>query len=95
MWMDERIGRRINVTRVEQALSRSPAIIATACPYCSVMMADGIATVGQEAAIVTRDIVELVADALLPGGTLVPSAADAGTSDTRVPEPCGARIAAV
>jgi len=69
MWMDERIGRRINVTRVEQGLSRSPAIIATACPYCSVMMKDGIAAVGREAAIVTRDIAELVADALTPGGT--------------------------
>ena len=35
--MDEKIGRRINVTRVEQALPHTPAVIATACPYCSVM----------------------------------------------------------
>jgi Fe-S oxidoreductase len=83
MWMDETIGRRINVTRVEQALPQSPAIIATACPYCSVMMKDGIAAVGQDAAIVTRDIVELVADSLTPGAAPLPrgdmSASDAKT----------------
>ena len=42
MWIDETIGTRINILRVEQALERSPATIATACPYCAVMMADGL-----------------------------------------------------
>ena len=49
MWIDETIGTRINVARVEQALERSPATIATACPYCAVMMADGLARSGREA----------------------------------------------
>jgi hypothetical protein len=30
----EKIGRRINVTRVQQVLPLAPAVIATACPYC-------------------------------------------------------------
>jgi len=67
MWMDEKIGRRINVTRVEQALPHTPAIIATACPYCSVMMGDGLAAVGKAPSIATRDLAELVAEAMVRG----------------------------
>ena len=37
-----RSASRINVTRVEQALPHAPRVIATACPYCAVMMADGV-----------------------------------------------------
>ena len=42
MWMEEKIGTRINVTRVEQALPQQPKVIATACPYCATMMLDGL-----------------------------------------------------
>ncbi len=66
MWLEESIGRRINVTRVEQALPLSPKTIATACPYCAVMMADGLSALGRNDTVDTRDIAELVAAALLP-----------------------------
>jgi Fe-S oxidoreductase len=64
MWMDEKIGRRINVARVEQALPSQPSVIATACPYCATMLSDGTKALGREPEIATRDIAELVADAL-------------------------------
>ena len=63
MWMEENTGRRMNVVRAEQALAKAPAIVATACPYCTVMMKDGIASLGNET-IVVRDIAELALDAL-------------------------------
>ena len=65
MWMEETIGTRINVKRVEQALEKDPRIIATACPYCTVMMTDGVAHHGREETIQTRDIAELVAEAMV------------------------------
>jgi Fe-S oxidoreductase len=64
MWMEEKIGRRINVARVEQALPQQPSVIATACPYCATMMSDGTKALGREPEIATRDIAELVANAL-------------------------------
>jgi len=64
MWMDEKIGRRINVTRVEQALTRSPTTIATACPYCAVMLQDGVNALGQADNVKIRDIAELVGESL-------------------------------
>jgi Fe-S oxidoreductase len=66
MWLEERIGTRINVARVEQALTQGPNIIATACPYCAVMMADGIGALQQEERVRTYDIAELVARAVEP-----------------------------
>ena len=65
MWMEEKIGRRINIVRVEQALPKSPSIIATACPYCAVMMSDGTKAVAEAGEIVTRDIAELVEASLV------------------------------
>jgi Fe-S oxidoreductase len=65
MWMDERIGKRIDIARVEQALEKSPRTIATACPYCAVMMADGLGDVQPGGGTQSRDIAELVAEALV------------------------------
>jgi len=65
MWMEEKIGRRINVVRVEQALPQHPRVIATACPYCATMMTDGVKALGGDSGIATRDIAELVAEALV------------------------------
>jgi Fe-S oxidoreductase len=65
MWMEEKIGSRINVVRFSQALALDPRVVATACPHCATMMDDAAKTLGREA-IATRDIAELVADALEP-----------------------------
>jgi Fe-S oxidoreductase len=42
MWMEERIGKRVNVERTEEALSLDPDLISTACPYCMVMLSDAV-----------------------------------------------------
>jgi Fe-S oxidoreductase len=42
MWMEERIGKRINTERIEEALALDPDTISTACPYCLVMLGDAI-----------------------------------------------------
>ena len=65
MWLEETIGTRINVARTEQALELAPKVIATACPYCAVMIGDGLKTLGREAEVASKDIAELVAEALV------------------------------
>jgi len=83
MWMEESIGKRINIARVEQALPRSPMIIATACPYCTVMMSDGTKALEKETEIATRDIAELVAAAMVAPSALTPS--EARLSEPKLP----------
>jgi Fe-S oxidoreductase len=64
MWMEETIGKRINILRVEQALEQQPQGIATACPYCAVMVGDGLGALNS--AVPSKDIAEWVAEALQP-----------------------------
>jgi Fe-S oxidoreductase len=42
MWMEEKIGKRINVERVDEALALDPDVVSTACPYCMVMLSDAV-----------------------------------------------------
>jgi Fe-S oxidoreductase len=42
-WMEEKIGKRINVERTEEALGLDPDLISTACPFCMVMLSDAVA----------------------------------------------------
>ncbi len=42
MWMEERIGKRINVDRVEEAMSTGARTVAVGCPFCSTMLNDGV-----------------------------------------------------
>jgi Fe-S oxidoreductase len=42
MWMEEHIGKRINHERVDEALGTGAATIATGCPFCRVMVTDGV-----------------------------------------------------
>src|SRR6201991_4777926 len=42
MWMEEHIGKRINHERVDEALATNASTIATGCPFCRVMVTDGV-----------------------------------------------------
>jgi Fe-S oxidoreductase len=60
MWMEETRGTRINAERTRQALATGAEGVATACPFCLVMMRDGLddATGG---AVAARDVAEVLA----------------------------------
>ena len=42
-WMEERIGKRMNRERTDEAIGLDPDVIGTACPFCMVMLSDGLA----------------------------------------------------
>ncbi|AEB25917.1 MULTISPECIES: heterodisulfide reductase-related iron-sulfur binding cluster [Bacillus] len=61
MWMEEETGARINTARTEQALSVSPTVISSGCPYCLTMLGDGTKAKEAEDEIGTYDVSELLA----------------------------------
>ena len=60
MWMEETIGKRINVTRAEQAIETKATTVATACPFCITMISDGMKTKDMVDKIKVKDISELI-----------------------------------
>lgn len=64
MWKEETEGKRINITRTEQALAVNPTLIGSSCPYCLTMMSDGTKALEVEDRVATKDIAEIVALAL-------------------------------
>jgi Fe-S oxidoreductase len=42
MWMDETIGQRVNENRTDEALAVRPDLVTAACPFCIVMLTDGL-----------------------------------------------------
>jgi Fe-S oxidoreductase/nitrate reductase gamma subunit len=64
MWMEEKIGRRINVLRVEEAIDENPSTICVSCPYCMTMFEDGLKDKGTDDKVQVLDLAEVVARAI-------------------------------
>jgi Fe-S oxidoreductase len=73
MWMEERIGKRINTERIEEALALSPDTISTACPYCLVMLGDAVSA--KKSSGEARETLEVVDVAQLLARSVTPAAA--------------------
>jgi len=64
MWMEEKIGTRINQMRTDQAAQTKAEYVGTACPYCLTMIGDGIKEKGLEESMSAFDLSELVEKAM-------------------------------
>ncbi len=64
MFMEETIGKRVNVERVEEALQLAPQSIATACPFCLTMLTDGLKAKEADEKTAVKDIAEVLADTM-------------------------------
>ena len=56
MWMEERIGKRINIERTEEALATGAKMIAVGCPFCSTMIGDGVTAKGEQEHVEVVDV---------------------------------------
>ncbi|WP_343710434.1 (Fe-S)-binding protein [Mycobacterium sp.] len=91
MWMEEHIGKRINHERVDEALATSATTVATACPFCRVMVTDGVddrsEAAGREGVDV-RDVANVLLDSIDRGTvTLPPKGAAAAHAAPAAPPP--------
>ncbi|MEV5354405.1 (Fe-S)-binding protein [Streptomyces sp. NPDC052693] len=97
MWMEERIGKRINNERVDEALSVNPDIVSTACPFCLVMLTDSVNGKKNEGkakeSITVVDVAQLLLDSVKTPVEAEPEddgddEPPAGTADSQnAPEP--------
>jgi Fe-S oxidoreductase len=61
MWMEETRGTRINENRTSQVLATGAETVATSCPFCMVMMSDGLAAAPGGTTVNAMDISEVLA----------------------------------
>ena len=67
MWMEEKIGTRVNVNRAEEAIETGATRIAVACPFCSVMLNDAVTSKqqqGEAQGVVVSDVATLLLESV-------------------------------
>ena len=58
MWMEEKIGSRINLNRVDEAIATGAEEVAVGCPFCRVMISDGM--VAKESSVEVLDVAQIM-----------------------------------
>ncbi|OBF28179.1 Fe-S oxidoreductase [Mycobacterium sp. ACS1612] len=93
MWMEEHIGKRVNAERTEEAIDTGASAIATGCPFCRVMMTDGVDDVSAARDIEkveVLDVAQLLLGSLDKSGVALPekgtAAKEADERAAREPE---------
>lgn len=74
MWMEEHIGKRVNVERTEEAMDTA-STIATGCPFCRVMITDGVDDVAATRDVPkaeVKDVAQLLLESLDTSGVTLP-----------------------
>jgi Fe-S oxidoreductase len=64
MWMEETIGKRINIERSEEAIATGASTVASACPFCMTMMNDGVKSKEASEKVQVKDIAEILLEAV-------------------------------
>jgi Fe-S oxidoreductase len=59
MWMEEKLGTRINLNRTDEALATGASTIAVACPFCSVMINDGVTNRSQGKDVPVAEVADI------------------------------------
>ena len=66
MWMEENIGKRVNMERTEEALGTGADVVSTACPFCMIMIDDAVKAQGRGDEVAVLDVSQVVERSLAP-----------------------------
>lgn len=64
MWVEEEPEKRVNINRAKEVVESGAQAVAVACPFCNVMLSDGMKNLGKDEDIQVLDLAQVVADAL-------------------------------
>lgn len=64
MWMEESMGTRVNLARLEEVVESKAEVLGTACPFCLIMLGDGVKQIGREETLKTVDLVQLLREVI-------------------------------
>jgi Fe-S oxidoreductase len=64
MWLEEKVGQRINQNRVDEAATTGAKVVVAACPFCTTMLSDGINETGRSEEMRVMDVAEVLSTSL-------------------------------
>jgi Fe-S oxidoreductase len=74
MWMEERVGKKINVDRTDEALAVGVDVIGVGCPFCHIMLDDGVKERGADERVAVKDLAEILLEVSRPAAPAAPAA---------------------
>jgi Fe-S oxidoreductase len=60
MWMEERMGKKMNIERTDEALASASETLAVGCPFCNIMLADGITERHADEQMQVQDVAQIL-----------------------------------
>jgi Fe-S oxidoreductase len=73
MWMEENIGKRVNMDRTMEAIGTGADVVSTACPFCMIMLDDAVQASGKGDEVRVMDISQVVEESLLTAAAPAPT----------------------
>jgi len=67
MWMEERMGKRMNIERTDEAIASASDTVAVGCPFCNIMLSDGVTERHADADIAVRDVAQVLLESVEGG----------------------------
>ncbi len=64
MWMEERMGKRMNIERTDEAIASASDTVAVGCPFCNIMLSDGVTERHADSEIAVRDVAQLLLESV-------------------------------
>ena len=64
MWMEERMGKKVNMERTDEALASASDTLAVGCPFCNIMLSDGVTERHADSEMAVRDIAQILLESI-------------------------------
>jgi Fe-S oxidoreductase len=64
MWMEERMGKKMNIERTDEALASASDTLAVGCPFCNIMLSDGVTERHADEQMSVRDVAQLLLESM-------------------------------
>jgi Fe-S oxidoreductase len=66
MWMEEHVGKKVNLDRTDEALTLGTDVIGVGCPFCHIMLDDGVKERNADSKLRVRDLAQILEEVVAP-----------------------------
>jgi Fe-S oxidoreductase len=68
MWMEERVGKKVNIDRTDEAIALGTDVLGVGCPFCHIMLDDGVKERHADEDLRVRDLAQILEEIVITNG---------------------------